>query len=71
MRAREIREVAPEIEARKRPMKFRQARDRFERAYVDYIMRHCDGNREWAAQVLGISMSSLKEKLRKGFGGRR
>jgi DNA-binding protein Fis len=59
------------LKGARRPWKFRKARQHFERIYVDYVMQQCDHDRERAARVLGISMSSLKEKLRPGFGGRR
>jgi DNA-binding NtrC family response regulator len=69
-RLREIRKVAPEMESFARPWKLRRARNRFERAYVDDVMQRCGGDRERAARALGISLSSLKDKLRKGYGGR-
>lgn len=52
------------------PPRFRIARQRFERAYVDYLMRIHNHSKPAVAKALGISLSSVKDKTRKGFGGR-
>ena len=48
----------------------RKARQYFERLYVDLVMARYGGDRARVIKVLDISMSSLKEKLREGYGGR-
>lgn len=62
------RKVPREIAKRKRPAKLRQARQRFERAYVLDVLNQYDGDRIKTARVLGISYSSLKSKLKADFG---
>ena len=66
----ETRKVAPSLATPRRPVDLRRARQRFERAYVEDIMRMCEGDRQKAIRILGISLSSLKEKLRKEYGSR-
>jgi two-component system nitrogen regulation response regulator NtrX len=47
----------------------REARQRFEREYMEHIVRSCDGNMTRAARVLGLERSHLYRKLR-GLGWR-
>jgi len=70
MKVTEIEQVTTELSTIKRPWALRRARQRFERAYVDAVMDQVDHDRAKAVKVLGISLASLKEKLRPGFGGR-
>ena len=71
MKTREVRKVAADLEKPVGPWTLRRARQRFERAYVDDAVRHCDGDLAKIAKLLGISRSSLKEKRQLGYGGRR
>jgi DNA-binding NtrC family response regulator len=67
----DFRVLEAALKGARRPWKFRKARQHFERVYVDYVLARCGSDRKRAARALGISLSSLKEKLRRGFGGRR
>ena len=64
-------ELATRLEGTRRLWTLRKARQRFERFYVDLVMLRYGGDRERVCRVLDISKSSLKEKLRPGYGGRR
>ena len=70
MRVTNTNKVAAELKASRRPMRLRDARRLFERAYIDDMMRKYDGDKHQTAKALGISLSSIKEKLQPGFGGR-
>ncbi|WP_425609244.1 helix-turn-helix domain-containing protein [Thalassobacterium sedimentorum] len=39
------------------------ASPRFERAFIENMIRKCEGNRELAAQHMGINPSTLYRKL--------
>ena len=67
----ELWDLVNKLETLRRPWTLRKARQHFERLYVDLVMLKYKGDREKVCEVLGISISSLKEKLRKGYGGRR
>jgi DNA-binding NtrC family response regulator len=48
-----------------------EAVDRFERAHIALVLRLCEGNREKAAEELGISPATLYRRLeRLGLKGR-
>jgi len=42
----------------------KEARERFERAYVEQVVQHCHGNMSQAARVLGLERSHFYRKLR-------
>lgn len=64
-------DLVDKLEGLRRPWTLQQARQYFERLYVDLVMARYGDDRARVLKVLDISMSSLKEKLRKGYGGRR
>jgi transcriptional regulator with PAS, ATPase and Fis domain len=68
---KDLWDLAKKLEGLRRPWTLRKARQTFERLYVDLVMARYGGDRERVCKALDISMSSLKEKLRKGYGGRR
>lgn len=70
MRVTETNKVAVDLKNTRPPMRLRDARRRFERAYIDDVMSLYEGDKRRAARALGISFSSIKEKLQPGFGGR-
>ena len=51
----------------RKPWQLRKARREFEIHYVAFVLELADGNREKAAKMLGISMSSLKTKLHRDY----
>lgn len=63
-------DLANKLETLRQPWDLRKARQAFERLYVDVLMDRYDGNRAKVCAVLDVSLSSLKEKLQKGYGGR-
>lgn len=70
MKVTNTNKVAIDLKNTQPPMRLREARRRFERAYVDDVMKMYEGDKHRAARALGISLSSIKEKLQPGFGGR-
>jgi transcriptional regulator with PAS, ATPase and Fis domain len=63
--------LANKLENLRRPWTMRKARQCFERVYVDLVMYKYQGDRQKVCKALDISLSALKEKLQKGYGGRR
>jgi DNA-binding NtrC family response regulator len=57
--------IAQHVRSTKRVKRqLRDARRQFERAYVEYMLEITGGNRREVSKRLGISLSSLKEKIR-------
>ena len=70
MRVTNTNKVPKDLATSERPRRLREARRLFERAYIDDVMKLYDNDKHQAARALGISLSSIKEKLQTGFGGR-
>lgn len=62
---REVTSLLEQLVTSKKPWALRRARRNFERAYVDFIIGKCEGDRLAAADRLDIGFSTLKEKIRK------
>ena len=60
----EVRELLKQLTSARRPWTLRKARREFERAYVNYVIRLSDDERQSAAKRLKIGFSTLKEKIR-------
>ena len=56
---RDIRDHADE------GFQLQEAMDRFERHHITTVLRLCDGNRDAAAEALGISLSTLYRRIEK------
>lgn len=61
----EIEDLVSKLIATRRPWSLRRARQHFERAYTEYIIRRLGNDRQSAAARLDIGFSTLKEKIRK------
>ena len=62
--------LAEELANAKKPWTLREARQAFERRYVQYVIALADGDRAEAAEDLDIGFSTLKEKIRRPGKGR-
>ncbi len=60
----EVEALVNTLSNAKRPWTLRRARREFERAYVEFIIRRSDEDRQRAAKRLDIGFSTLKEKIR-------
>lgn len=62
---RQMEAMAKAFVGRRVTIPLRDARARFERAYVVWAIEACGGDREEAAERLAIGVSTLKEKIRR------
>jgi DNA-binding NtrC family response regulator len=61
----ELHGLAEELASAKKPWSLRDARQAFERIYVQYVIALSEGDRFAAAERLDIGFSTLKEKIRR------
>ncbi len=53
------------VEGRLLELPLREARDAFERLYLEHLLRRCAGNVSEAARQAGVGRATLHEKLNK------